>query len=169
VIDTRKTEMSAEENIKRYRFFGIELRIFFWLLALLFALAGVAGFKSSVWISMILILIFILLVFFIRFDSSYHLIAFTPDTLIFERMVWRRLTTSFVFIPWGDIEKITTAPYGLFVLLKSTQIESRRQKPIKVYSFMEDYLHFLKDLTYQTKSAQVDKLTLDLIAGRADV
>jgi hypothetical protein len=156
-------------DAKKYRFFGIELRIFFWLLALLFALAGVAGFKSSAWISMIFILIFILLVFFIRFDSSYHLVALTQDKLIFERMVWRRLATSFIFIPWRDMEKITTTPYGLFDLLKSTQIESKGQKPIRVYSFMEDYLHFLKDLTHQAKSAQVDKLTLDLLAGRADV
>lgn len=161
--------MNLEENTKKYRFFGIELRIFFWLVALLFALAGVSGFKISIWLSMLLLLIFISLVFFIRFDSSYHLIALTPDTLIFERMVWKKLATSFVFIPWGDIGKITTAPYGRLSLLKTTQIESRRQKPINVYSFMEDYLHFLKDLTSQAKSAQVDKLTLDLLAGRADV
>jgi len=169
VIYTKETKVDTAGNTKRYRFFGIELRIFFWLVALLFALAGVSGFRSSVWLSMLSLLIFILLVFFIRFDSSYHLIALAPDTLIFERMVWRKLATSFVFIPWGDIEKVTTTPYGLFNLLKSTVIESRGQKPIKVYSFMEDYLHFLKDLTYQAKSAQVDKLTLDLLAGRADV
>jgi hypothetical protein len=161
--------VTVAENTKKYRFFGIELRIFFWLVALLFALAGVTGFKISIWLSMLLLLIFILLVFFIRFDSSYHLIALTPDKLIFERMVWRRLATSFVFIPWGDVEKITTTSYGLFNLLKSTEIESKGHMPIKVYSFMEDYLHFLKDFTHQAKSAQVDKLTLDLLAGRADV
>ena len=34
---------------------------------------------------------------------------------------------------------------------------------------MEDYLRFLKELISEAKSAQVDKLTLDLPAGRADV
>lgn len=67
------------------------------------------------------------------------------------------------------MEKITTTPWGPFGIIKSTRIESRGRKPITVYSFMEDYLHFLKDLTNEAKSAQVDKLTLDLPAGRADV
>ena len=67
------------------------------------------------------------------------------------------------------MKKITTAPWGPFDFMKSTKIESRGQKPIKVYSFMEDYLRFLKDLANEAKSAQVDKMTLDLPAGRADV
>jgi hypothetical protein len=157
------------ENTKRYRFFGVELRIFFSLVALLFILAAVAGFKNSIWLSMLFFLIFILLVFFIRLDSSYHLIIITPAKLIFERMVWRRFATSFVYIPWSDVEKIVTTPWDPFDIMKSTKIESKGNKPIKVYSFMEDYLHFLKDLTNEAKSAQVDKLTLDLPAGRADV
>ena len=164
-----RKKVNLPESTKRYRFFGIELRIFFSLVALLFILAAVAGFKNSIWLSMLFLLIFILSVFFIRLDSSYHLIIITPAKLIFERMIWRRLATSFVYIPWNDVEKITTTPWGPFGIIKSTMIESRRQKTIKVYSFMEDYLHFLKDLTNEAKSAQVDKLTLDLPAGRADV
>ncbi|MCK4404461.1 MAG: hypothetical protein KAW02_05155 [candidate division Zixibacteria bacterium] len=161
--------MNLPENAKRYRFFGVELRIFFSLVALLFILAAVTGFRNSIWLSMLFLLIFILLVFFIRLDSSYHLIIITSDKLILERMVWRRLATSFAYIPWSDVEKITTTPWGPFDIMKSTKIESRGKKPIKVYSFMEDYLHFLKDLTTEAKLAQVDKLTLDLPAGRADV
>jgi hypothetical protein len=161
--------VSLPEYTKRYRFFGIELRIFFWLLAVLFMLAAVVGFRNSIWLSMLFLLILILLVFFIRWDSSYHLLIITPDKLVFEKIIWRRLTTSFVYIPWSDVEKIATTPYGLFNLLKSTQIESRDHMLIKVYSFIEDYLHFLRDLTHQAKSAEVDKLTLDLLAGRADV
>lgn len=118
---------------------------------------------------MLFLLILIILVFFIRWDSSYHLLMITPDKLVFEKIIWRRLVTSFVYIPWSDVEKIATTPYGLFNLLKSTQIESRGHMLIKVYSFMEDYLHFLKDLIHQAKSTEVDKLTLDLLAGRADV
>jgi len=118
---------------------------------------------------MLFFLLFILLVLFIRLDSAYHLIIITPGRLIFERMIWKRLSTSFVYVPWGDVQRITTTPWGIFNLLKSTRIESRGEKPILVYSFMEDYLHFLKDLTTEAKSAQVDKLTLDLLAGRADV
>ena len=162
-------KVSLPENTKRYRFFGIELRIFFYLLALLFILVAVAVFRNSVWLSVPFLLIFILLVFFIRLDSSYHLLIVTPGKLIFERMVWRRFATSFVFVPWNDMERITTAPWGPFGIMKSTKIKSRGQKPIRVYSFMEDYLHFLKDLVTQAGSAQIDRLTSDLPAGRADV
>jgi hypothetical protein len=161
--------MSLPEQTTKYRFFGIELRIFFWLVALLFLVAAVAGFRNSIWLSMLFFLIFILLVFFIRLDSAYHLIIITPDKLIFENVVWSRVATSFVYIPWENVEKITTTPWGPFNLVKSTRIESRGHKPICVYSFMEDYLHFLKDLISRAQSADVDKLTSDLPAGRADV
>ncbi|MGB8658108.1 MAG: hypothetical protein WCE90_10055 [Candidatus Zixiibacteriota bacterium] len=161
--------MSASEYIKRYRFFGIELRILFWLVVLLFVLAAVTGFRSSVLLSMLFLLMCILSVLFVRVDSSYHLVVLTAERLVFEKVIWRRLSTSFVYIPWTEVEKITTTPYGAFSLLKCTQIESKGKHSIKVYSFMEDYLLFLRDLINQAKSAQVDKLTLDLPAGRADV
>jgi hypothetical protein len=161
--------VSLPENTRRYRFFGIELRIFFSLVALLFLVVAVAGFRNSIWLSALFFLIFTLLVFFIRLDSAYHLVIITPGKLILERMVWRRLATSFVYIPWNDVERITTTSWGPFEIVKSTKIESKGNKPFRVYSFMEDYLHFLKDLTTEAKSAQVDKLTLDLPAGRADL
>jgi hypothetical protein len=157
------------EHTRRYRFFGIELRIFFWLLALLILIVAAAGFKSSIWLSMLFFLILILLVFFIRLDSSYHLIIITPETLIFENIVWRRLATSFVHIPWTDVEKVTTFSWGPLNIMKSTRIESKGRRPVQVFSFMEDYLHFLTDLTNQAKSAEMDKLTIDLPAGRADI
>lgn len=157
------------EYTRRYRFFGIEVRIFLWLIALLLLLTAVAGFKNSIWLSMLFLLILILLVFFIRLDSSYHLIIVTPGSLIFEKIIWRRLATSFVHIPWSDVERVATLPWGPFKIMKSTKIESKGRKPIHVFSFMEDYLHFLRDLTKQANSAQVDKLTSDLPAGRADL
>ncbi|UCB53058.1 MAG: hypothetical protein JSV10_02950 [Candidatus Zixiibacteriota bacterium] len=154
---------------RRYRFFGIELRIFLWLIALLLLVTAAVGLKNSIWLSMLVFLIFVLLVFFIRLDSAYHLVIITPGTWIFENIVWRRLTTSFVHIPWSDVEKVTTFPWGPLNVMKSTRIESRGRRPVQVFSFMEDYLHFLKDLTNQAKSAEVDKLTSDLPAGRADL
>ncbi|MGB2990138.1 MAG: hypothetical protein WBC98_09280, partial [Candidatus Zixiibacteriota bacterium] len=90
--------MSETQNARRYRFFGIELRILFWLIALLLLLTAVAGFKNSIWLSMLFLLVLILLVFFIRLDSSYHLIIVTPGSLIFEKIIWRRLATSFVHV-----------------------------------------------------------------------
>lgn len=157
------------DNTKQYRFFGIELRIFFSLVALLLILAALLGFKDSIWLSMLFFLVFILLVFFIRLDSKYHLVIVTPEKLIYENVIWKRFSTSFVFIPWSDVEKVSTTEWGLFNLWKSTTIESKRQKPIKVYSFMEDYLHFLRDLVKEAQSAHIDKLTSDLPAGRADL
>ena len=161
--------MNQKEETRRYKFFGTELVIFFWLLAALLFLAAVFGFKSSIWLSMFFLLLLILLVLFIRWDSAYHLVIITPEKLVLERVVWKRLTTSFTYIPWGEVEKVTTTTGGPFNLLKVTQIESRVHAPVKVYSFMEDYLHFLKDLTRQADPSRVDKLTADITTGRADV
>ena len=161
--------MSPAEIINRYRFFGIEIRIFFWLVALLFLLMTVVDFGRSIWLSMLFLLILILLVFFVRLDWKYHMVIVTPEKLIYENVIWKRLSTSFVYIPWEDVEKVTTTGWGPFGLWKMTSIDSKRHKPIRVYSFMEDYLLFLRDLVKEAKSAQVDKLTSDLPAGRADV
>ena len=161
--------MGPAEIISRYRFFGIEIRIFFWLVALLFLLMAVVDFGRSIWLSMFFLLILILLVFFIRVDWRYHMVIVTPEKLIYENVIWKRLSTSFVYIPWEDVERLSTTAWGPFGLWKSTSIESKRHKPIRVYSFMEDYLLFLRDLVREAKSAQVDKLTSDLPAGRADI
>jgi hypothetical protein len=162
--------MGFHENTTRYRYFGVELRVLLSLIALLlFLAAGVAGFGNNYLLCALFFLIFVLLVFFIRLNSKYHLVIVTPDKLILENVVWKRLATSFVYVPWSDVEKVTTDPWGFLNLLKSTTIESKRQKPIRVYSFMEDYLRFLRDVIRQAKAAQVDKLTSDLPAGRADL
>ena len=161
--------MNQAEDIRRYKFFGTELVLFFWLVAVLSLLAAVFGYKNSVWFSMFFLLLLILTVLFIRWDSAHHLIILTPEKLVFERVVWKRLTTSFTYIPWENVEKVITTPGGPFNLLKVTQIESRGHAPVKVYSFMEDYLHFLKDLTRQADPSRVDKLTKDIVTGRADV
>jgi hypothetical protein len=161
--------VSQREDTRRYKFFGTELAIFFWMVAVLFFLAAVIGFKNSVWLSMFFLLLLILLVLFIRWDSAYHLVIITPEKLVFEKVVWRRLSTSFIYVPWGEVEKVTTAPYGPFGLFKQTRVESKGHLPIRVYSFLEDYLHFLKDLTRHVEPSSLDKLTLDLLTGRADV
>jgi len=161
--------MESAESTNRYRFFGIEIRIFFWLVALLFLLMAVVDFRSSTWLSLLFLLILILLVLFVRLDWEYHMVIVTPEKLIYENVIWKRLSTSFVYVHWEDVQKITTAGRGPFGLWKSTTIESKRHKPIRVYSFMEDYLLFLRDLVREAKSAQVDKLTSDLPAGRADI
>ncbi len=160
--------MSQAEDARRYKFFGTELRMFFWLWAIFFLLAAVFGYKSSVWFSMFFLLLLILMVLFIRWDSVYHLIIITPEKLVSEKVNWKRLTTSFTYISWGDVEKVITHAGGPFNLIKVTQIESRGHAPVKVYSFMEDYFHFLEDLTRQVDPSRVDKLTRDLITGRAD-
>jgi len=77
--------MNQAEDARRYKFFGTELRICFWLLAMLFLLVAVFGFKSSVWLSMFFLLLLILTVLFIRWDSAYHLIILTPEKLEYLR------------------------------------------------------------------------------------
>jgi hypothetical protein len=162
-------KVNQAEDVRRYRFFGNELVLFFWLVAVLFLLAAVFGFRNSVWLSMFFLLLLILMVLFIRWDSAYHMIIITPEKLVFQKVIWKRLTTAFNYIPWGDVEEVTTTPGGPFNLLKVTRIESRGHAPVNVYSFMEDYLHFLKDLVRHTDPSRVDKLTTDITTGRADV
>ena len=70
------------ENTKRYRFFGIELRIFFWLVALLFILVAVAGFRNSIWLSVLFFLIFI---FIASFAILNLFIALIVDSLAAEQ------------------------------------------------------------------------------------
>ncbi len=62
-----------------------------------------------------------------------------------------------------------TDTYGFFNILKSTKIEGKNKESFTVFSFMEDYLHFLRDVSREAKYARIDKLTLDLLAGRAEV
>lgn len=64
---------------------------------------------------------------------------------------------------------MTTSTYGFLNLLKATKIEGKNKESFMVFSLMEDDLHFLKDITREAKSAQIDKPTLDLLAGRVDV
>lgn len=70
---------------------------------------------------------------------------------------------------WDEVKQVTTRSYGFLNLLKSTEIESKNKVSITLFPLMEEYLHFLKDITSQTKSAQIEKLTSDLIIGRDDV
>jgi hypothetical protein len=161
--------MVSQESKKRLRFFGIEFRIVFCLVAFVFVLIAWASFKSSFGVSILFFIMFIFSVLLIWLDYSYHWVSLTSSGLVFQKIIWRKLAFSKVFINWNEVEKVTTSAYGLFTLLKSTKIEGKQGESFMVFSFMEDYLHFLKDLTREAKSAQINKLTLDLLAGRADV
>ncbi|MFQ6003377.1 MAG: hypothetical protein ACE5KJ_06480 [Candidatus Zixiibacteriota bacterium] len=112
---------------------------------------------------------FVFSVLLIWLDYSYHWVSLTSSELIFQRILWTKLATQKIFIRWNEVEKVTTRRYGFFDLLKLTKIEGKNKKSFTVFSFMEDYLHFLKDIARKAKSAQIEKLTLDLLTGRVDV
>ena len=95
--------------------------------------------------------------------------SLTSNGLVFQKIIWSKLASTRASIGWNEVEKVTTSSYGFFDLLKSTRIEGKNKSSIRVFSFMDDYLHFLKDVTREAKSAQIDKLTLDLLEGRADL
>ena len=161
--------MASQESKTRFRFFGIEFRIVFCLVALVFALGAWSNFKSSLWLSILFFFTFILSVLLIWLDYSYHVISLTSEGLTFRKIIWKRFGTLSISFAWNEVEKVTTSTYGFLDLLKSTKIEGKDKEYFTVFSFMEDYLHFLRDVTRQAKFAQVDKLTSDLLAGRADV
>jgi hypothetical protein len=161
--------MASQESKKRLRFFGIEFRIVFCLVAFVFVLIAWSSFKSSLWVSILFFIMFIFSIFLIWLDYSYHWVSLSSNGLVFKKIIWRKLAFSKVFINWNEVEKVTTSTYGFFNPLKSTKIESKKGEFFMVFSFMEDYLPFLKDLTREAKSARINKLTLDLLEGRADV
>lgn len=107
--------------------------------------------------------------FLIWLDYSYHWVSLTSSELVFKKIIWRKLALGEVYIGLNEVESVSTSTSGIFNLLKSTKIEGKNKESFMIFSFMEDYLHFLQDLSREAKSAQIDKLTLDLLAGRADV
>jgi hypothetical protein len=168
-MDFDSKPMVSQESKKRLRFFGIEFRIVFCLVAFVLVLIAGSSFKSSLWVSILFFIMFIFSVFLIWSDYSYHSVSLTSNGLVFKKILWTKLDSWGVYINWNEVEKVTTSAYGFFNLLKSTKIEGKKGESFIVFSFMEDYLHFLKDFTREAKSAQINKLTLDLLAGRADV
>jgi hypothetical protein len=168
-MDFDSKPVASQECKKCLRFFGIEFRIVFCLVASVFVLVAWSSFKSSLWVSILFFIMFIFSIFLIWLDYSYHWVSLTSKGLVFQKIIWRKLAFSKVLINWNEVEKVTTSTYSFFNLLKSTKIEGKKGESFMVFSFMEDYLHFLKDVTREAKSAQIDKLTLDLLAGRADL
>jgi len=161
--------MKSEENRKEYRFFGIEFRIFFSLILFIFLLVALVNFENSFSKGVLFLGLCIAIAFLIWLDYSFHLVSLTSSELIFQKILWRKFSYLKVYIGWNEVEQVTTRAYGFLNLLKSTQIEGKNKKSFMVFSCMEDYLHFLQDVVREAKSAQIDKLTLDLLAGRADV
>jgi hypothetical protein len=90
------------------------------------------------------------------------------NKLVFQKILWRKLASWKVYITWNEVEKVTTSTCGFFKLLKSTKVEGKIKEFFTVFSFIKDYLHFLKDISRKAESAQINKLILDLIAGRAE-
>jgi hypothetical protein len=158
-----------EQNKRNLRFFGTEIRILFCLVGLVLALIAWSGFKSSLEMSIPFFIMFVLSVFLIGLDHSYDVVSLTSSGLVFQRILWRRLALRRVCLVWGEVEEVTTSTYGLFHLFKATKVEGAKNQSFTVFSFMEDYLHFLRDLAREARSAHIDKLTLDLLSGRADV
>jgi hypothetical protein len=161
--------MKSEEFKREYRFFGIEFRIFFSLISFIFLLVALVSFKNSFGKGILFLVLCAVTAFLVWLDYSYHLVSLSSSKLIFQKIWWRKLAPLEVYVEWNEVQRVTTNTYGFFNFLKSTKIEGKNKEPITVFSFMEDYLHFLKDVTREAKPAQINKLTLDLLAGRADV
>ncbi|KPL01901.1 MAG: hypothetical protein AMJ73_09560 [candidate division Zixibacteria bacterium SM1_73] len=106
--------MRSQESKKLLRFFGIEFRIIFGLVALILALVVWSSFKSAPWLSILFFVLFVFSVFLIWLDYSCHFVSLTSDGLIFQRILWRKLALWKVYIGWKEVEKMTTSTYGLF-------------------------------------------------------
>jgi hypothetical protein len=135
----------------------------FYLAGLFFLLLSIFGFKSSFSLSLVSFVVFLLITFITYLDYKRHLLILDREELSLNTLFRSKLKS----LSWKSIQNITTQEYGIFDLLKITRISSEK-KELRVFSFMEDYYHFLKDICNQSQNAQIDKLTNDLLTGQAD-
>ncbi|HVP36125.1 MAG TPA: hypothetical protein VMT04_03940 [Terriglobales bacterium] len=147
-----------------YRYFGTELRMVFYLAGFFFLLLSILSFKSSFTLSLVSFFISVLITLCAYLDYKRHLLIIDHEGLSLNT-IFRSKAKSY---SWKNILKITTREYGIFSLLKATRLSSEG-KEIGVFSFMEDYYHFLKDIHNRSGKAEIDKLTYDLITGQADI
>lgn len=155
--------MEITEDTIVYRYYGTELRMVFYLAGLFFLLLSIFSFKSSFSLSLVSFMIFLLITLMTYLDYTRHFLILDQEELSLNTLFRSKLKS----LSWNSIQKIATQEYGIFDLLKVTRMSSEG-KELKVFSFMEDYYHFLKDIHNQAKNAQIDKLTNDLLTGQAD-
>lgn len=161
--------MTVEESVAQYRYWGIEIRIVFVLVATIFFLLAIFNFFHNPVRSLVYLVITILVVLAIRLDYNHHLISMNEKSITFKKIRWAKMGTKSLSLKWSDVDYIATQRFGFFDLLKKTEIVSKQGQTISVFSFMEDYFHFLNDIVRWGKNANIDKLTQDLIAGRAEL
>jgi len=159
----------VEQGIAEYRYWGLEIRIVFVLIAIVFFLLAIFNFFHNPARGLIFLIITILVVLAIRLDYNHHLISMDEKSITFKKIKWARLGTKSLNLNWSDVDYIATQRFGFFDLWKKTEISSKEGQTIHAFSFMEDYFHFLKDIVRWGKNANIDKLTQDLIAGRAEL
>jgi hypothetical protein len=157
----------VEENAAQYRYWGIEIRIVFVLIAIIFFLLAIFNFFHQSTRGLIFLAITIIVVLIIRLDYNYHFLSLDEKSITFVKFKWIKVKSQ--TFNWKDVKKITTKRQGFFDLWNKTQITSLEGQTISASSFMEDYFHFLKDIVRLAKYAEIDKLTRDLIAGRAEL
>ena len=154
-------EMTEETIV--YRYYATELRMVFYLAGLFLLLLSIFSFKSSFSLSFVSFVVFLFITLITYLDYKRHLLILDREELSLNTLFKSKLKS----LSWNSIQNITTREYGIFGLLKITRISSEK-KELRVFSFMEDYYHFLKDICNQAKNAQIDKLTNDLLTGQAD-
>jgi hypothetical protein len=160
-------ERTVEQSTALYRYWGIEIRIVFVLVALIFFLLAIFSFFNNPQRGLIFLVITIIVVLGIRLDYNYHLLSLDEKSITFKKFKWLKVKS--LTLDWKDVKKVTTKRQGFFDLWNKTQITSTQGQTISASSFMEDYFHFLKDIVRLAQYAEIDKLTRDLIAGRADL
>ncbi|MCJ7457963.1 MAG: hypothetical protein MUP17_03100 [candidate division Zixibacteria bacterium] len=155
--------MEITEDTIVYRYYGTELRMVFYLAGLFFLLLSIFSFKSPFSLSLVSFVVFLLITLLTYLDYKRHLLILDREELSLNTLFRSKLKS----LSWKSIQNITTQEYGIFDLLKITRISSEK-KELRVFSFMEDYYHFLKDIHNQSKNSRIDKLTNDLLTGQAD-
>ncbi|MGB2697199.1 MAG: hypothetical protein WBD28_04985 [Candidatus Zixiibacteriota bacterium] len=159
-------ERIVEENTALYRYWGIEIRIVFVLIAIIIFLLAIFSFFSNPARGLFFLVITIIVVLGIRLDYNYHLLSLDDKGITSKKLKLGKGRS--LILDWKDVKKITTKRQGFFDLCNKTQITSIEGQTISASSFIEDYFHFLKDIVRLAQYADIDKLTKDLIAGRAD-
>ena len=166
-MNSKLDKTKLEETAAEYRYWGLEIRIVFVLVAVIFFLLAVFSSFHHPTRGLIFLVVTIIVVLAIRLDYNHHFISLDEKSITSKRMKWCK--TKSLTISWSEVDNVTTTRQGFFDLWKKTRIISREGQTISAISFMEDYFHFLKDIVRLSRNAEIDKLTQDLIAGRADL
>ncbi|KPL02670.1 MAG: hypothetical protein AMJ90_05100 [candidate division Zixibacteria bacterium SM23_73_2] len=143
------------------------MRIVFGVVVFIFLLLSYISLGYSVILSVIFLVLALVTLILTLLDNKNHLFQLDQEKISLKGQILKKENGRILF--WSQIKTINTQSFGWFELLKKTELKLNADEKITAYSFMEDYFHFLGDITKKSQKAEIDRLTTDLLAGRIEL